>query len=84
MIHNSLEWQTRRADLVAQIVSVNYSKDLRMLMWNIDELVTRLSKAEVIARRNGKKISELPELITVNEAIDFLEKWIVMAALLKN
>lgn len=84
MIQSSLEWQNKRGNLSAQITTVGYSKDLRMLLLNIDALVENLSKAEVIARRNGKNIVELPELKRVNEAISFLEQWIMMAALMSN
>lgn len=54
------------------------------MLQNIDDMVRDLSKAEVYARRNNKPIAELPELKRVNDSIDFLEKWILMGALIGN
>ena len=84
MIQNSLEWEEKRSLLKEQILNLPYNKDLRTLLKNIDSLVKELSNAEVIARRHNKNILELPELKKVNESIDFLEKWIIMGALIGN
>ena len=54
------------------------------MLQNIDEMVSELSRAEVHARRNNKPISELQELKRVNDSINFLEKWILMGALIGN
>lgn len=84
MIQNSLEWEERRSLLKEQILNLPYNKDLRTLLKNIDLLVKELSNAEVLARRHNKSILELAELKKVNESIDFLEKWIIMGALIGN
>lgn len=84
MIQNSLEWEEKRSLLKEQILNLPYNKDLRTLLKNIDSLVKELSNAEVIARRHNKNILELAELKKVNESIDFLEKWIIMGALIGN
>ena len=54
------------------------------MLQNIDDMVRDLSRAEVNARRNNKPVSELPELKRVNDSIEFLEKWILMGALIGN
>jgi hypothetical protein len=84
MIESSLDYNTRRDKLLIEIKSVSYSKELRVMLQNIDEMVRELSRAEVHARRNNKPISELQELKRVNDAINFLEKWILMGALIGN
>lgn len=84
MIQNSLEWEEKRSVLMQQILGLPYSKELRAILKNIDKLVTELSKAEVLTRRNNKNTSGLEEIKKVNDAIEFLEKWIVMGALISN
>jgi hypothetical protein len=84
MIESSLDYNTRRDKLLIEIKSVSYSKELRVMLQNIDEMVRELSRAEVHARRNNKPISELQELKRVNDSINFLEKWILMGALIGN
>jgi hypothetical protein len=46
-------------------------------------MVLELSRAEVDARRTRRPTDQLPELQAVNQAIQDLEKWIMMAALLQ-
>lgn len=82
MIQQSLDYSEYRAKLLAQIKALPYSRELRQMLENIDGMVTNLSKAEVLARRNHKHISDLPELKKVNDAIEQLEKWLVMGSLL--
>lgn len=84
MIQQSLDYSEYREKLLSSIKSVPYSRELRRMLENIDDMVKDLSKAEVLARRTHKNIAELPELKRVNESIEFLEKWIVMGALLGN
>jgi hypothetical protein len=84
MIESSLDYNRRRDKLLIEIKSVSYSRELRLMLQNIDEMVSELSRAEVHARRNNKPISELQELKRVNDSINFLEKWILMGALIGN
>ena len=81
MITNSLEWDPKRDQLVAQIRALPYNPDLRRMVKNIDAMVDLLSKAEVQARAKHRPATQ--ELQTVNQAIADLEKWIVTAALLQ-
>lgn len=82
MIQQSIDYSDYRAKLLGQIKALPYSRELRMMLDNIDKMVTDLSRAEVYARRNHKTVSDLPELDRVNKAIQELEKWLVMGALL--
>lgn len=82
MITNSLEWSTRRAVLQQQISGMPYNKDLRVLLKNIDGMVVELSKLEVVARRTKNNSAINGQLDNINGAIETLEKWIMMAALL--
>jgi hypothetical protein len=80
MIKSSLEWEDKRAVLKQQIQTLPYNQQLRNMLRNIDGMITKLSNAEVNARRNRRDITKLSELQTVNDAIDILEKWIMMGA----
>lgn len=82
MITNSLQWNTKRIELKTQIQNLPYNPELRKMLQNIDILVNKLSKAEVEARRNHRDFSELEELQQVNDAIQILEKWIIMGSLI--
>lgn len=83
MITSSLDWEQRlRPELKQKILNLPYNRDLRTMLKNIDNMIMQLSKAEVNARRNHKKIESLTELQAVNNAISTLEKWLIMAALI--
>lgn len=82
MIHQSLDYADYRVKLLCQIKVLPYNRELRKMLENLDSMVTTLSKAEVLARRNHKQISDLQELKQVNDAIEQLEKWLVMGSLL--
>lgn len=84
MIQNSLEYNNYRDKILSDIRNLPYNKELRQMLFNIDDMVRDLSKAEVHARRNNKPINELSELKRVNDAIDHLEKWVIMGALIGN
>ena len=84
MIESSLGYPAYRDKLLGSIKALPYNKDIRKMLYNVDDMVNDLSKAEVNARRMHKNIQELPELKKVNESITHLEQWIVMGALLGN
>lgn len=83
MITNSLEWSNKRAGYLQQIKALPYSKDIRNMLINLDNMISKLSKAEVEARRKHLDTMQLPELKEVNEACQVLEKWLVMGTLLR-
>lgn len=83
MITCSLDWPERRDELQKKISSLPFNQSLRKMLKTIDNMVRDLSKAEVNARRLNKEISKMPELHNVNAAIENLEQWLVMGALIR-
>ena len=83
MITCSLDWPERREELQKKISSLPYNQALRQMLKTIDNMVRDLSRAEVNARRLNKEISTMTELHTVNAAIENLEQWLVMGALIR-
>lgn len=83
MITCSLDWPERREEIQKKISSLPYNQDLRRMLNTIDNMVRDLSKAEVNVRRLNKEISKMPELQRVNAAIETLEQWLVMGALIR-
>ena len=83
MINNSLVWDTYRIKLKDKILDLPYNPDLIKLLKNIDGMIDTLSRLEVEARRtkNVGRCSE--QLQKINGAVDTLEKWIMMAELLR-
>lgn len=81
MITSSLEWSQRRDVLVDQIRTLPYNSDLRKMLDNIEPMVRDLSRAEVFYRRMHRSGKSIPELDRVNDAINELEKWIIMGKL---
>ena len=83
MIKNSLEWSDNRLELLRTMHQLPYNRDLRQVLSNIDTMVSKLSMAEVPARRLHQDTSKLPELKQVNDAIETLEQWLMLAALMR-
>ena len=83
-IQTSLDWGKVGIELSRQISELPYNPDLRKLNHNIAMLVSDLSKFEVEARRYKKYTLRAEEqLRIINEAIDRLEKLILVAMLMK-
>lgn len=91
MIKSSLEWAGYKTELTRKINAVianikgirGFSNvyDIRKMLSNIDESVTELSKAEVLARRgNGHPAKVILE--KVNKEIELLEEYILVAKLI--
>lgn len=81
MITSSLDWTQRKDVLAEQIRTLPYNSDLRKMLDNIEPLVRDLSRAEVFYRRMHRSGKSNPELDRVNDAINELEKWIIMGKL---
>lgn len=81
-ISSSLDWEKESDRLVGIISSCGYNPDLKKVFNNINSMITELSKLEVEARRthNNLKVEEC--LIKINEAIDRLEKLLLIAKLI--
>ena len=81
-IERALDWDKVSNDLLMQLNTVRYNADLRLMLKNINGMVTDLSKLEVSFRRT-RKYSIIEDKVTeINNAIDHLEKLILMAKLM--
>ena len=81
-IKNSLEWDLVRYDLKQQILKLPYDTSIRQMLKNIDVMVNDLSRAEVEARRTKVSYYTDEKLKKVNEAIESLDKIIIIGLLL--
>jgi|APGre2960657404_1045060.scaffolds.fasta_scaffold46275_2 hypothetical protein len=81
-ITTSLDWEKESDRLMNFMSSSGYNPDLKKVYNNINGMITDLSKLEVEARRthNNLKVEEC--LIKINEAIDRLEKLLLIAKLI--
>jgi hypothetical protein len=81
-IKNSLEWENVRIDLKFQILKLPYDTSIRQMLRNIDVMVGELSKVEVEARRTKVSYYKDAQLTKVNEAIESLDKIIMIGILM--
>lgn len=81
-IERALDWNQVSNDLRSQLSSVDYNPDLRRMFANIDKMVTELSKLEVNLRRSGKYSFLDDKVLQINNAINHLEKLILIAKLM--
>ncbi len=81
-IQNSLEWEQARGELKTQIEKLPYDPSIRRMVKNIDAMVTQLSKIEVEARRTKVSYYRDAQLTKINDAIDDVNKILVIAILL--
>ena len=81
-IKNSLDWDLVRYDLKQQILKLPYDTSIRQMLKNIDRMVDDLSKTEVEARRTKVAYYKDEKLSKVNEAIESLDKIIIIGLLL--
>lgn len=80
----SLDWQKIRSDLVhkAEIVG-KYSHEMKKIVTNLDEMITRLSVEEINCRRHQKQTKTHKELCDkINEEIENYERMITFGVLL--
>jgi len=82
-ITSSLDWHDVHTKLRTQINSLPYNPDLRKMLNNITNMVTELSKLEVDTRRTQKFSYTEKQVNEINQAIDHLEKLLLMAELMK-
>ena len=81
-IERALDWDKVSNDLLMQLNTLRYNADLRLMLKNINGMVTDLSKLEVSFRRTRKYSIIEDKLSDINNAIDHLEKLILMAKLM--
>jgi hypothetical protein len=82
-IEQATDWQEVKSSLLKQMQSIGYNPDFSKMIKNIDSMITELSKIEVEARRIRKSKLVHNQLVTINKAIDHLEKLLLMAQLMK-
>ena len=80
-IQTSLEWNNVLTELRKQLGELPYNSDLWKMLNNIDDMVDDLSRNEVEARR-GRHSKYERQLEEINQAIDRIEKLILMAKLM--
>lgn len=73
----------QQLELKRELDSVGYNPDLKKMYNNISSMVTELSKMEVSARRINKDTYTQPQVEKINQAIDHLEKLILIAKLMR-
>lgn len=81
-IESSLDWGEVGGELTRQLNKLPYNRDLRKFINNIDHMIVDLSKAEVEARRINKLEYTKEKVDSINQAIDHLEKLILIAQLM--
>jgi hypothetical protein len=82
-IEISTDWQEVCRKLRLEMNAVGYNVDLHRMLSNIDKMVSELSKIEVEARRTRSTVLYREHLVDINNAIDRLEKLIIMATLMR-
>jgi predicted nuclease with TOPRIM domain len=82
-IKQALDWNGICGTISGELAYIGYNADLHKMFQNIGRMVTELSKLEVEARRL-QKFSYLDSKVEeINNAIDHLDKLILIAKLMK-
>ncbi len=80
-IKSSLDWESIKTDLLHKTTNLIHGRDIRRMISNISTNITELSRAEVVARRGRSNLAtEL--LVQINEDIETVEEFLLVAALL--
>lgn len=82
MITNSLDWAKEETFLRKNARSIKFNRDAYKMIDNIRAEVTKLSIAEIAARR-GRPAEARQLLIKINQDIELLKEYIVIGALMK-
>jgi hypothetical protein len=82
-IQTALDWQEVSSKIHSDLHSLGYNPDLQKMFSNIQLMVTELSKLEVKGRRLKSKTFTKNQVEKINQAIDHLEKLILMGLLMK-
>jgi hypothetical protein len=78
-IKAALDWQKVGTNLRKQLSSVSYNPDLKQMFKNIEDMVSELSKSEVVARQTKRTYHLESQVQKINKAINHLEKLILIA-----
>jgi hypothetical protein len=82
-IERALDWNQVSDQLRTLMSTIGYNPDLQKMLTNINKMVTELSKLEVSFRRTQKYSVLDDKVLQINNAIDHLEKLILIAQLMK-
>ena len=82
-IDRAIDWDKVSIDLHSQLNKLDYNPDLKRMFKNIDTMVNELSKLEVSFRRTQKYAILDDRVLEINNAINHLEKLILIAQLMK-
>lgn len=82
-IETALDWQQVSIQISKDLNSIGYNPDLKKMFNNIQLMVTELSKLEVNGRRLRATNFTQTQVEKINNAIDHLEKLILMGLLMK-
>lgn len=81
MIINSADASKKIQELKVQVKKIKFNPDLYRIIRNIDNLISELSKKEVLVRQTKKSYIVEKELIQLNEAFKYLEHLLLIATL---
>jgi len=81
MIRTSLDWTNCEIHLLLKTQKLSHGKEVRKMIGNIRKEITELSKAEVELRQGRKHITD-DLLIKINEDIEMVEEYLLVAALI--
>lgn len=82
-IQTALEGREVCDQLKKDLAKLRYNPDLVKMLRNIENMVTEVSKLEVLCRRShNRTILETP-LLKLNQSIDHLQKLILVAQLME-
>ena len=82
-IERALDWNQVSDQLRTLMSTIGYNPDLQKMLTNINKMVTELSKLEVSFRRTQKYSVLDDKVLQINNAIDHLEKLILIAQLMR-
>lgn len=81
IIKNSLEWNKLETILKNRTKNLTHRKDVSRMIENIQQEIKQLSIAEISARRGHKHRAE-ELLVKINQDIEMVEEYILIATLL--
>lgn len=82
-IKTALEGRTVVDELRSELSKLRYNPDLNKMHKNINNMVTEISKLEVVCRRTNSRIILETPLKNLNKSVDHLQKLILMAKLME-
>jgi hypothetical protein len=82
-IETALDWQEASIQISKDLNRLGYNPDLRKMFYNLQLMITELSKLEVNGRRLKTNNFTQTQVEKINKAIDHLEKLILMGLLMK-